>query len=78
MQESVIYQDILQTGIQTGIQTRMKTLVNRQNVARFGDIAPALEQQIQKLPAEQLELLGEALFDFATADDLAAWLAKRA
>ena len=74
MKESVIYQDILRTGIETGIQTFANRLIKR----RFGDITPALEQQIQKLPTEQLELLGEALFDFASADDLAAWLAERA
>ena len=82
MQESVIYQDILQTGIQTGIQTGRQeeavAFASRLVGRRFGKIAPALERQIQKLSREELELLGEALFDFAIVDDLADWLAKRA
>ena len=74
MQESVIYQDILQTGRKQEAVAFASRLIGR----RFGEIAPALEVQIRELSREQLELLGEALFDFATVDDLAAWLADRA
>lgn len=78
MQESVIYQDIVQTGIQTGRQEEAVAFASRLIGRRFGEIAPALKQQIQELSREQLELLGEALFDLSTVDDLAAWLAERA
>ena len=70
MQESVIYQDIIQTG--------MTRLVNLQIEERFGEIAQALKQQIQKLSTEEIELLGKALFGFSSVEDLRAWLADRA
>ena len=78
MQESVIYQDIVQTGIQTGRQQEAVTFVSILIEERFGDIALTLKQQIQKLSREKLELLGKALLNFSSVDDLAAWLAESA
>ena len=45
-------------------------LLNR----RIGEISPLLIAQIQKLPIEQIESLGEALLDFSKLDDLETWL----
>ncbi|MDD1420799.1 DUF4351 domain-containing protein [Dolichospermum sp. ST_sed1] len=45
-------------------------LLNRQ----IGEISPLLIAQIQKLPIEQIESLGEALLDFSKLDDLETWL----
>ncbi|NJM07243.1 DUF4351 domain-containing protein [Candidatus Gracilibacteria bacterium] len=35
-------------------------------------------QQVELLSAEQLLALGEALLDFTTVEELAAWLDRRA
>ena len=69
MQESVIYQDI--------VQKETARFVSILIEERFGDIAVTLKQQIQKLSREKLELLGKALLSFSSVDDLAAWLAER-
>lgn len=66
MQESVIYQDILQTG--------ELSLVLRQLNRRVGTVPPELQTQIRALPLAQLESLGEALLDFSAMEDLVQWL----
>ncbi|MES1021421.1 DUF4351 domain-containing protein [Gloeocapsa sp. BRSZ] len=78
MQESVIYQDILQKGEQKGEQrgeqreafTYTLRLINR----RFGNIDSSLTERIRILSTNQLETLGEALFDLTSLADLEAWL----
>jgi predicted transposase YdaD len=74
MQESVIYQDILQKGKQQEAFTYTLRLVNR----RFGDVDSSLTERIRILGANQLENLGEALFDFSNVADLEAWLNQQA
>ncbi|MBD2683404.1 DUF4351 domain-containing protein, partial [Nostoc sp. FACHB-857] len=66
MQESVIYQDILQKG-------EFK-LFYRQLNRRFGEIDTSIIERIRALSTEQLEALGEAFLDFASVDDLVTWL----
>ncbi|HEY9802491.1 MAG TPA: DUF4351 domain-containing protein [Leptolyngbyaceae cyanobacterium] len=66
MKESVIYQDI--------VQKEALKLISRQLRRRFGDIDTALFERVGNLSADQLEDLGEALFDFAEVSDLEAWL----
>ncbi|MBD2255345.1 DUF4351 domain-containing protein [Nostoc parmelioides] len=68
MQESVIYQDILQKG-------EFK-LFYRQLNRRFGEVDTSIIEQIRALSTEQLEALGEAFLDFASVDDLVTWLAQ--
>jgi predicted transposase YdaD len=70
MQESVIYQDILQKGQQRG----EVALIMRQLTRRFSAIAPELQTKIQQLSIPQLEDLGETLLDFSSVNDLIAWL----
>ena len=41
---------------------------------RFGTLDPQQEARIQALSVTELEALGEALLDFQTVADLAAWL----
>jgi len=49
-------------------------LLNR----RCGSLTDASTARIQALPLEQLEALAEALLDFTSPADLAAWLAEHA
>ena len=74
MQESVIYQDILQKGLQQGLQQGELAVVVRQLTRRLGTIPPEVRNLIQALPLPQLENLAEALLDFTTLSDLETWL----
>lgn len=64
-----------QAGRQEGLQAGKEDLVIRQIRRRFGDVSTSLIQQIDRLTVEQLNELGEALFDFANLADLKQWLA---
>jgi hypothetical protein len=63
----------IEQGIQQGIQ-REKDLIMRQIKRKLGEISPELEAQVRRLEVERLELLGEALFDFSTVENLRHWL----
>jgi predicted transposase/invertase (TIGR01784 family) len=84
MQQSVIYQDILQKGEQRGLQRGLEqgrqqgevTLILRLINRRFGAIEPQLEQRIRGLSTSQLEQLGDALLDFTSQNDLINYLAN--
>jgi Domain of unknown function (DUF4351)/Putative transposase, YhgA-like len=52
-----------------------RSLVLRLLTRRVGEIPEFLRVQIEALPIEQLELLGEALLDFSSLTDLEQWLA---
>jgi predicted transposase YdaD len=75
MQESVIYQDILQKGEERGKKQEALELILRQLTRRFGAIEPEVQQQIRSLSITQLEELAEALLDFSTPSDLVNYLA---
>jgi flagellar biosynthesis/type III secretory pathway protein FliH len=64
----------LEQGRQEGRQEGERTVLLRQLRKRLGDLDPAMEEQIKGLPADRLEELGEALFDFNSLADLDAWL----
>ena len=72
MQESVIYQHIKEQGVQEG----QAILVLRLLKCRIGEIESEDETRINGLSVEQLEALGEAIFNFSTRDDLLTWLAN--
>ncbi|MGK7893909.1 MAG: Rpn family recombination-promoting nuclease/putative transposase [Xenococcus sp. (in: cyanobacteria)] len=87
MQESVIYQEIKEQGIKQGLEQgrqeglqeglqRQASLVVRQLKRCIGELQSGDEAQIIELSVEQLEALGEALFDFSDRDDLLTWLAN--
>jgi hypothetical protein len=40
----------------------------------IGEVSTAAEQAISQLSIDQLEQLGEALFDFSSETDLLTWL----
>ncbi|RAM50993.1 MAG: hypothetical protein C6Y22_14170 [Hapalosiphonaceae cyanobacterium JJU2] len=70
MQESVIYQDILQKGDKQGEE---RTII-RQLHRRFGEIDSSLIDRIRVLSVEKLDELAEALLEFSEVSDLIAWL----
>jgi predicted transposase/invertase (TIGR01784 family) len=74
MQESVIYQDILQKGEQRGLQKGEVAVILRLLTRRFGAIEPEVQQQIQTLSITQLDELAEALLDFSSPSDLVNYL----
>lgn len=77
MQESVIYQDILQKGEQRGKKQEALALILRLLPRRIGSVNPQLQEQIRSLSVPQLEDLGEALLDFSSETDLINWLATQ-
>jgi predicted transposase YdaD len=70
MQESVIYQDILQKGE----QKEAFRFLNRQLNRKFGSIDSSMIDRIQILSTEQLETLGEEFLGFSDVSALLAWL----
>ena len=63
-----------QKGRQEGRQEGEVTLILRLLQRRCGEVAPAMQEQIRRLPLPQLEALGEALLEFGGAADLEQWL----
>ncbi|GCL60185.1 DUF4351 domain-containing protein [Microcystis aeruginosa] len=63
----------IEQGIEQGIE-REKTLILRQIKRKLGEINPSLETKIMDLSIDDVEVLGEALFDFSTVEDLINWL----
>ncbi|MEY3223487.1 MAG: hypothetical protein RLZZ203_2343 [Cyanobacteriota bacterium] len=74
MQESVIYQDILQKGEQRGEQKGEQRTIIRLLNRRFGEIDSSLIDKIRMLTIEQLDNLADALLDFSDIADLVTWL----
>jgi predicted transposase YdaD len=63
-----------QVGEQRGRTEEARSLVLRQLARRVGTLPADVEAQVQALALQQLEALGEALLDFASAEDLSVWL----
>ena len=88
MQESVVYQKILNRGIsqgreeglQQGLQQGMahgeRTLIIRQMSRKFGELEASLQKRVQELSNTKLGALGEALLDMRSPSDLEQWLAE--
>jgi predicted transposase YdaD len=70
LKESVTYQRIINEGFEKG----EISLLSRQLKKRFGEISEKLQARIKLLSLEQLESLGESLFDFNSIDDVVNWL----
>ncbi|AZB73271.1 DUF4351 domain-containing protein [Synechococcus elongatus] len=60
-----------------GRQEQAIVLVLRQLARRCGKLSPNLLVQVQALSLEQLEGLSDALLDFASIQDLEAWLSQQ-
>jgi predicted transposase YdaD len=74
MQESVVYQDILQRGEQRGEKRESLKINMRLIKRRFGTIEPQLESQISSLSVAKLEDLNLALFQINSLAELQNWL----
>ncbi len=74
MQESVIYQDILQKGEQKGEQKEALRFCLSLLDERFGEIDSSIIERVQVFNKEQLEALGRALFRMSSIADLVNWL----
>ena len=78
MQESVIYQDILQKGEQQGQkkgeQQEAFRFLNRLINRRFGAVDLSVVDRIKVLSTEELEVLGEDFLGFTDVSALIAWL----
>lgn len=66
MEESVIYQEIINRG---KLQVVFRLLKRR-----IGEISAKLELQIKELSGEKLDELSEAILDFSQPDDLVNWM----
>jgi len=71
----------IREGRQEGRQEERKegevALIMRLLYRRLGAIEPMLTERIQELSIQDLEALGVELLDFATPEDLVAWLDER-
>ena len=73
MQESVIYQDILQKGKKEEAVKWITSFLNY----RFGDVNSSLIAEIQVLSLPKLEAMRNVLFNFVTLADLEVWLKQQ-
>ncbi len=80
MQESVIYQDLLEAAReQARREERLeeaRSLILRLLDRRVGELPNSVRAQIAALTITQVESLGEALLDFSELRDLEVWLAE--
>ena len=74
MQESVIYQDILQKGELKGEQKEALKYTLRLLNRRFGAIDASTIDRIKVLSTEELEVLGEDFLGFTDVSAVIAWL----
>jgi predicted transposase YdaD len=70
MQESVIYQDILQKGEQKEALKYTLRLLNQ----RFGELNSSMIERVRVLGVKKLEALGVVLLNISEVSDLLAWL----
>jgi predicted transposase YdaD len=78
LEESVVYQDILQKGVQRGVGQGEQRMILKQLEQLLGKPSAKMRKQIEELNIQQLEELGEALLKFETEKDLTAWLKAQA
>jgi F0F1-type ATP synthase membrane subunit b/b' len=65
----------MERGMERGAE-RETALVLRQLARQIKTVSPSLEEKVRQLSIEQVEVLGEALFDFSSETDLVNWLAS--
>jgi predicted transposase YdaD len=75
--EEIGFERGLKTGRQEGRQeaeTAERSLILRLLTRRVGTLPESLQTQVEALPLDQLETLGEALLDFTDLASLEDWL----
>lgn len=77
LEESTVYQDILQKGEQRGAQRLGQSIALGLLEQRFGKTTPTLRRKIERLASEQIEDLCLALRNFQSRNDLSAWLKQQ-
>ncbi len=65
----------MQQGIEQG-RERASGTISRLLKRKIGPLTAEVEQRLSRLSFDELDLLGEALFDFETMADLDRWLQK--
>ncbi len=74
LEESVVYQDVLQQGVRRGERKgQIRTLLDI-TAFRFGKISPTHKKQIETLSPKQLQELSHALFEVRDKTELIAWV----
>ncbi len=70
LKQTRVYREIKEEGREEGERSLIVRLLTR----RVGELSPQVRSQVESLPLEQLENLGEALLDFTSMADLDVWL----
>ena len=68
------YQEAYGEGEEAGAKKGELAIILRQLGSRLGSLTTQQQRQIERLSAADLGTLGEALLDFADAEDLDGWL----
>jgi predicted transposase/invertase (TIGR01784 family) len=74
MRESVVYQELREEIIAMERLYEARSLVLRLLVRRVGALPETVQAQVESLPLERMETLGEDLLDFSDLTDLENWL----
>lgn len=59
-----------------GIRQGQERIIDRMIKKRFGSVTPEMLKRLSTLSADDLDDLGEAMFDFSTQADLEAWISR--
>lgn len=67
-------QQALERGMERGMERGKSELIVRNIRRLIGEISPDIQTQISELNLENLDNLGDAMFDFESVSDLVTWL----
>lgn len=83
LEESVVYQDIIQRGVELGRQQiqkvwleRWQAIILRQLAQRFGRLSPKVRERVKLLPLPKLEKLFREILLLSDKQALNEWLNK--
>ena len=69
--------EVLTSWTEEGVEIGERSLVLRLLNRRVGTLPETIQTQVESLPLERLEMLGEALLDFTGLADLENWLSQQ-
>jgi Domain of unknown function (DUF4351) len=72
--EEIGYERGVKVGEETGVEKGQRSLVSQQLEQKLGNLSKRLNDRVAALSSERLGLLGIALLQFKSIDDLKAWL----